>query len=108
MDHGWAAEQLIGRKTAIVRDFLDRKSRHSGQHTSGPVGVKGDETPVRVYLEELRAQVLTGLNAGKSADDLVKSVTMDDYKSWGWVYNTWRPMNIHGMARHLEAIGAVD
>jgi flagellar P-ring protein precursor FlgI len=67
-----------------------------------------DATSIRVYIQELRAQVLAGLKEGKSVDDLIKSVTMDDYKGWGWYYENWRPLNIQGMARYLSEIGAVE
>lgn len=71
----------------------------------GAVGVKEDVTLGRVYMEELRAAVLEGLKAGKSSEQLVESVTMDAYKDWG-SYEQWRALNVEGMARHLEAIGA--
>lgn len=73
----------------------------------GPVGVKEDATLARVYLEELRAQVLAGLKAGRSTDDLAQSVTMDKYKDWA-SYDQWRALNVQGMARHLKAIGAAN
>ena len=49
----------------------------------GSVGVKADATDVRIYMEELRAEVLAGLNEGKSMDDLKNDITMDAYKDWG-------------------------
>lgn len=70
------------------------------------VGTKQDATDTRIYLEKLRAQVLAGLKAGKSVDDLVKTVTMDDYKSWG-AYKPFRPLNIQGMAAWLKSAGKV-
>ncbi len=73
----------------------------------GPLGVKGDVMLGRVYMEELRAKVLAGLEAGKSVDDLVRSVEMADYKDWG-SYEQWRGLNVQGMARHLKEIGAVS
>ena len=76
----------------------------SGGH--GVVGVKSDVTDGRIYLEELREQVLAGLKAGNSADDLVGSITMDKYKDWA-SYDEWLEPNIRGMARHLEDIDAV-
>ncbi|MGH1539021.1 MAG: MBL fold metallo-hydrolase [Arenicella sp.] len=74
----------------------------------GELGVKSDATPVRLYLEELRSQVLSGLKAGKSVDELTESVTMNQYKGWGWTYENWRVLNIQGMARHLKTTGAVN
>ena len=40
----------------------------------GPLGTKADVTAFRSYLEELRAQVLAAIRAGKSLDDTKKSV----------------------------------
>ncbi len=71
----------------------------------GPIGVKEDATSGRIYMEELRAEVLAGLKSGKSDDDLVADITMDKYKDWG-SYAQWRELNVQGMARHLRAIGA--
>jgi len=70
----------------------------------GSVGVKEDATSGRIYIEELRAQVLTGIKSGKSADELASVVTMDEYKDWG-SYDQWRELNVRGMVRHLKAIG---
>lgn len=71
----------------------------------GNVGVKADATDARVYMETLRAHVLTGLKAGKSEAELTESVTMDDYKDWA-SYKNWRALNVQGMARYLKAKGA--
>lgn len=73
----------------------------------GAVGVKDDVRLARIYMEELRAEVLAGLQAGKSADELVQSVTMENYKDWG-SYEQWRALNVQGMARHLKDIGAAN
>ncbi len=73
----------------------------------GPIGVKEDVTTGRIYLEELREQVLSGLKSGKSADELASNVTMDKYKDWA-SYDQWRELNVRGMVRHLNAIGAVN
>ena len=73
----------------------------------GPIGVKEDVTDGRVYLEELREQVLQGLKAGKTDDELASSITMDSYKDWA-SYDQWRELNVRGMARHLKDIGAAN
>ena len=57
-------------------------------------------------MEALRAQVMAGLKDGKSEDELVASVTMDAYSSWGQ-YNAWRPLNVRGMARYLKQSGKI-
>lgn len=73
----------------------------------GPVGTKDDVTQGRVYMEELREQVLAAMKSGKSDDDLAGSVMMEKYSDWG-SYDQWRALNVQGMARHLKEIGAVN
>jgi hypothetical protein len=73
----------------------------------GPVGVKSDVGAGIAYLEELRAEVLKGLKAGKSVDELKQSVTMEKYKDWA-AYDNWRELNVQGMARYLSESGAVQ
>ena len=70
----------------------------------GDVGVKSDVTDVRVYMEELRAEVLAGLEAGKSIDVLKTDITMAAYKDWGQ-YENWLPLNIEGTANFLTSSG---
>lgn len=70
----------------------------------GLIGVKADATDVRVYMEELRAEVLAGLNAGKSMDVLKNDITMSAYKDWEQ-YENWLPLNIEGMANFLTSSG---
>ncbi len=72
----------------------------------GPVGVKGDVADSIAYLEELRAEVLKGLKAGKSVDQLKQSIKMEKYKTWA-AYDNWRELNVQGMARHLVESGEV-
>ena len=66
----------------------------------GNVGVKADATDARVYMEELRAEVLAGLRAGKTVGEMKNSITMDAYKDWS-SYDNWLPLNIQGMATYL-------
>lgn len=73
----------------------------------GPIGGKEDVTRGRIYMEELRAEVLAGLKAGKNDDEVAGSVMMEAYKDWA-SYDQWRALNVQGMARHLKEIGAVD
>ena len=72
----------------------------------GKVGVKADAVDARIYIEKLRARVLNGLKAGKTVDDLVKTVTMKGYKDWQQ-YGTFRELNVRGMARFLKKSGQV-
>ena len=73
----------------------------------GPVGVKSDVADGIAYLEELRAEVLQGLNEGKTVDELKRSVKMEKYKNWA-AYDRWRELNVQGMARYLTESGAVQ
>jgi len=73
----------------------------------GPVGVKADVDDALAYLQELRAEVLKGLKAGKSVDELSNSIKMTKYRDWA-NYDNWLKLNIQGMARYLQASGAVD
>lgn len=73
----------------------------------GPVGVKRDVSEGIAYLEELRADVLKGLRAGKTVEQLQQEVTMAKYKDWA-AYDSWRALNVQGMARHLSESGALQ
>ena len=73
----------------------------------GPVGVKRDVSEGIAYLEELRAEVLRGLKDGKTVDELKREVTMSKYQGWE-AYDSWRELNVQGMARHLSETGAVQ
>jgi glyoxylase-like metal-dependent hydrolase (beta-lactamase superfamily II) len=67
----------------------------------GPLGRKEDVVANRLYLEELRAEVLKHIRAGKSLDEIKQSVKMEKYRSWA-SYDEWLPLNIEGMYRHLS------
>ncbi|HJX09550.1 MAG TPA: MBL fold metallo-hydrolase [Candidatus Binatia bacterium] len=67
----------------------------------GELGGKEDMRALRAYLEELREQVLGYLRDGKSVEEIKQLVKMDKYSGWG-NYNNYLPLNIEGMARHLQ------
>ena len=67
----------------------------------GELGRKEDVRALRAYLEELREQVLGHLRDGKSVDEIKQLVKMEKYSGWG-NYNNYLPLNIEGMARHLQ------
>lgn len=73
----------------------------------GNIGVKADATDARIYMEKLREQVLTGLKAGQSVDQLVTSVKLKEYSDW-LQFDGWRELNIRGMARFLQESGQVN
>jgi len=67
----------------------------------GKLGRKEDVRALRAYLEELREQVLGYLRDGKSVDEIKQLVKMEKYAAWG-NYKNYLPLNIEGMARHLQ------
>ena len=55
---------------------------------------------MREYIEELRGKVQTAMAAGKSLDEIKRSVTMDKYQTL-FMYEQFLPLNIEGMYTHL-------
>ena len=72
----------------------------------GNVGTHDDVAGVVTYMETLRAEVLAGLQAGKSVEELQEELTFDAYSSW--LGFNWRAENIAGAARSLIESGAVN
>ena len=64
-------------------------------------GTKADATDARVYLEDLRAKVQAGIDAGQSDEEIIASVKMPDYASW-LNYEEWLPLNIEGALKALR------
>lgn len=73
----------------------------------GAVGVKSDLDGALAYLEDLKAGVLDGLKAGKTVEQISAELTLDGYKGWGQ-YDSWRALNIEGMAAYLQSSGQVN
>ncbi len=73
----------------------------------GNVGVRSDVGDVIIYMETLRAEVLKGLKAGKTIEDLQASITMDAYSDW-LGYDSMRAQNVQGMANYLTSAGKVN
>lgn len=67
----------------------------------GAPGTKADVKAQRVYIEELMAAVAAELKAGKTVDEIVKTVKMEKYKDWG-MYKEWIEANVRGMAKWLK------
>jgi len=68
----------------------------------GPLGAKADVTNFRLYLEDLRGQVLAAARAGKSLEETRKSVDLSTYKDWGG-YEQMHELNIEGAYRLVQA-----
>ena len=67
----------------------------------GGLGRKEDARMIRSYIEELRDQVLQYLRQGKSVEEIKQLVKMEKYSGWG-NYKQYLPLNIEGMARHIQ------
>jgi glyoxylase-like metal-dependent hydrolase (beta-lactamase superfamily II) len=67
----------------------------------GALGGKADVTNFRLYLEDLRAQVLAAVRAGKSLEETKKSVDLSKYKDWGG-YEQMSQLNIEGVYRLVQ------
>lgn len=72
----------------------------------GNVGTHESVAEVVTYMETLREEVLAGLNAGKTVEELQAELTFDGYSSW--LGFNWRAENIAGVARSLQESGAVN
>ena len=88
-------------KTAQTLDFEVFAPGH------GTVGARADLDDVLNYMMDLKAGVLTGLQAGKSVEAIQIELTLDAYKDWGQ-YDRWRGMNIQGMAAYLQSSGQIN
>ena len=72
----------------------------------GNVGTYDSVAEVVTYMETLRAEVLAGLQAGKSVKQLQEELTFDAYSEW--LGFNWRTANIAGVARSLKESGVVN
>ena len=94
--NGYIEEWIESLKRLEAMDFDIFASGHM------PTLAKKNEVPaVRLYLEELRGEVLKLVREGKSTDEIKAVVKMDKYKSWK-DYETFLPLNIEGMVQHLR------
>lgn len=67
----------------------------------GPLGDPSHAASLARYLEELRDAVSRELSAGRSVEQIKRTVTMDKYKGW-LRYEDWRELNVEGMVRILQ------
>ena len=68
----------------------------------GPIGTRSDVDDSTRYLEELLAAVAEGIAAGRSLEELQKSVLMEKYVDWAR-YDAWRAENVEGAYLSLTA-----
>jgi glyoxylase-like metal-dependent hydrolase (beta-lactamase superfamily II) len=67
----------------------------------GPLGTKDDVRAYRGYMEELYTAVRDASRAGKSVDEMKKTLRFDTYKDWAR-YEEFLPLNIEGMYRRVN------
>jgi len=67
----------------------------------GPLGTKADVTEHRRYLEALYQGVLDAARAGKSLEEMKRTITLDEFRHLGQ-YDAWRELNIEGMYRQVS------
>jgi glyoxylase-like metal-dependent hydrolase (beta-lactamase superfamily II) len=91
----YLADWLSGLRTVEALDFDLLIPGH------GPVGRKEHVRAFRVYMEELRDQVLAGVRAGRSVAELKETVRMERYAGWAG-YADMRPLNVEGMYRLVQ------
>ena len=65
------------------------------------LGDKSDVVEAREYLDWLRQEVDSGLEAGRSVDEIKASIDWGPYSDMAMV-EEWGPMNVEGVARWLE------
>ncbi len=68
----------------------------------GPLGKPEHVRLFRVYMEELRAEVLALARAGKTLDEMKQSIQMKKYEGWA-AYKDYLALNIEGMNRLVQA-----
>lgn len=67
----------------------------------GALGSKADVVAFRGYLEDLRAQVMAAVRAGKTLEETKKLVDLSKYKDWGG-FEAMSQLNIEGVYRIVQ------
>lgn len=67
----------------------------------GAIGNKQDIADVRQYFADLQQGVQTGIDQGKTVQQIQAELTLDKYKDWD-SYAMFRPLNIQGMYDYLK------
>ena len=87
---GWMPDWIDSLKRVEAMDFDVLAPGH------GSLGSKTNVGAVRVYLEELRAEVTRLAREGKSLDEIKQAVKMEKYASWG-SYKNLLPLHTEEM-----------
>ncbi len=93
---GYLDDWIAALKSIEGLDFEILSPGHAG------LGSKADVAEHRRYLELLRERVKHEMDAGKSLEEIKRSVKMTEYESWG-AYRDWVELNVEGMYRYLRA-----
>jgi hypothetical protein len=93
---GYLDDWIVTLKTVEGMDFEILAPGHAG------LGSKADIAEHRRYLELLRERVKREMDAGKSLEEIKRTVKMPEYESWG-AYRDWVELNVEGMYRYLRA-----
>ena len=96
---GYLDEWIVSLKTIEGMDFEILAPGHAG------LGSKADVAEHRRYFELLRERVKREMDAGKSLDEIKRTVKMTEYESWG-AYRDWVELNVEGMYAYLRARGS--
>ena len=89
------AEWIRSYRTVEALDFDILAPGH------GALFTKADVTEAREFFEDLRREVSAGMAAGRSLEELQKTITLDRYKSWAY-YERLRAANIAAAYQNLK------
>ena len=67
----------------------------------GALFKKADVAEARQFFEDLRSEVSAGMAAGKSLDELKKTITLEKYKDWAY-FARLREANIAAAYENLK------
>lgn len=67
----------------------------------GEVGDKTDVSNLKVYMQDLYDAVLEQARAGKTLEETIEVVKLEEYSDWGQ-YEDWLPLNIEGVYNRIQ------
>ena len=95
-DRNPMAEWIRSYRTVEALDFDILAPGH------GALFKKADVTEAREFFEDLRREVSAGMAAGRSLEELQKTIALDRYKSWAY-YDRLRAATIAAAYQNLKA-----